>query len=310
MTDPIRLAIAGMGKIARDQHVPAIEGGDTFTLVAAIEPAGAVAEDVPTFPDVAALAASGVAVDAVAVCTPPQHRRAVADAALAAGWHVLLEKPPASTLAEVAALESRAREHGRTLFTAWHSRFAAGVGPAREWLAGKTIRSVAIEWREDVRVWHPGQAWIFASGGMGVFDPGINALSILTLLLGQSVWLEGGTLDMPANAAAPIAGSLDLRTAGGAPVAMGMDFLQTGPQTWTIAVETDAGRLVLEQGGSVLTLPDGSRHEGPDAEYPSLYAEFARLIAAGQSAVDTAPLMLVADAMLRCERRQVEPFIE
>ena len=299
-----------MGKIARDQHVPAIAASDAFTLVAAIEPSGAVAEDVPTFPGVAALSASGVAVDAVAVCTPPQHRRAVADAALAAGWHVLLEKPPASTLAEVAALESRAKENDRTLFTAWHSRFAAGVDPARKWLAGKTVRSVKIEWREDVRVWHPGQAWIFASGGMGVFDPGINALSILTLLLDQSVWLEGGTLEVPSNAAAPIAGSLDLRAAGGAPIAMAMDFLQAGPQTWIIAIETDAGQLLLEDGGSILTLPNGSRNEGPDAEYPALYNEFARLIAAGESAVDIAPLMLVADSMLRCERRQVEPFIE
>jgi len=33
-----------------------------------------------------------------------------------------------------------------------------------------------IEWKEDVRVWHPGQAWIWEPGGLGVFDPGINAL--------------------------------------------------------------------------------------------------------------------------------------
>jgi D-galactose 1-dehydrogenase/L-arabinose 1- dehydrogenase len=42
---------------------------------------------------------------------------------------------------------------------------------------------VQLIWREDVRVWHPGQDWLLAAGGFGVFDPAINALSILTRVL-------------------------------------------------------------------------------------------------------------------------------
>jgi D-galactose 1-dehydrogenase len=42
---------------------------------------------------------------------------------------------------------------------------------------------VNVIWREDVRVWHPGQDWIWQPGGLGVFDPGINALSIITHIL-------------------------------------------------------------------------------------------------------------------------------
>ena len=57
---------------------------------------------------------------------------------------------------------------------------AQAVAPAKAWLAGKTIKQAKIIWREDVRKWHPGQDWIFEAGGMGVFDPGINALSIMT----------------------------------------------------------------------------------------------------------------------------------
>ena len=44
--------------------------------------------------------AAGVAVDAVALCTPPQVRYAIAVQALAAGLHVFLEKPPGATLSE------------------------------------------------------------------------------------------------------------------------------------------------------------------------------------------------------------------
>src|SRR3546814_4182786 len=88
----------------------------------------------------------------------------------------MLEKPPGATLSEVHALEALARKQGRTLFATWHSREAAAVEPARALLATRKIRSVRVEWKEDVRHWHPGQAWIWEPGGLGVFDPGINAL--------------------------------------------------------------------------------------------------------------------------------------
>ncbi|MEX0304004.1 MAG: gfo/Idh/MocA family oxidoreductase, partial [Leisingera sp.] len=51
---------------------------------------------------------------------------------------------------------------GRVLFASWHFRFATGVPAAR---AGPTVI-----WREDVRHWHPGQAWLWQPGGLGVFD--------------------------------------------------------------------------------------------------------------------------------------------
>jgi D-galactose 1-dehydrogenase len=129
----------------------------------------------------------------VSLCTPPQPRHALAHLALAAGKHVMLEKPPGATLSEVEDLRLTAAERGLTLQTTWHSRYAQGVAPAREWLADKTIKSVRIDWREDVRVWHPGQTWIWEAGGLGVFDPGINALSIATAILPRPFFLTGAT---------------------------------------------------------------------------------------------------------------------
>ena len=46
---------------------------------------------------------------------------------------------------------------------------------------------------------------------------------------------------------------------------------------------------------------------GPADEYPDIYAEFARLIAAGTSKVDDAPFQLVADAFMLGKRIQVDP---
>src|SRR3546814_20550411 len=92
----------------------------------------------------------------------------------------MLEKPPAATTTEICALADHARARGVTLFATGHSREAAGVAGARDWLSGKRIRAAHIRWKEDIRRWHPGQEWILDAGGFGVFDPGINALSILT----------------------------------------------------------------------------------------------------------------------------------
>jgi D-galactose 1-dehydrogenase len=307
--DPIRIAVVGMGKIARDQHLPAIAGDTAFSLAATVSPHDQGVEGIPHLTSLDDLLSNGPAVDAVALCTPPQVRYDLATAALKRGVHVFLEKPPGATLAEVDALQARADKVGASLFAAWHSRFAAGVAPARAWLADRHIVKVEIVWREDVRVWHPGQAWIWEPGGLGVFDPGINALSIATYILPRPFFLRSGVLERPLNRAAPIAAKLLFCDTSGAPITMDLDWRQTGPQSWDIIVETDAGICKLSRGGAVLTLPSGTEHS-EDREYPGLYARFATLIRTGRSDVDTSPLKLVADAFLRAQREIVEPFNE
>ncbi|MBR0552824.1 Gfo/Idh/MocA family protein [Stakelama marina] len=313
MTAPIRLAVVGMGKIAHDQHLPAIAAGKSFELVATVSRHGEAVDGKPFFNNIDELAASDVEVDAVALCTPPQVRRTIAETAIENGWHTFLEKPPGATLAEVVALRDLADEKGVSLFASWHSRYAEAVEPARDWLANRDIRKVTIIWREDVRVWHPGQHWIWEPGGFGVFDPGINALSIATRILPDPFFVETADLDVPSNCAAPIAARIDFRGAKGTPISMDLDFRQEGPQSWDIIVETDAGTLKLAKGGSVLTIDGNEQRQPAEAlhgEYPGLYRRFAAIIRAGVSDVDLSPLRLVADAFLRGKHNSVEEFIE
>lgn len=303
----IRIGIVGVGKIARDQHLPAIAASPDFTLVAAASRHGHV-DTVPNHVSIEEMIAAET-LDAVALSQPPQVRFAAAHTALSAGKHVFLEKPPGATLSELRILEDLARAKGVTLFASWHSRFASGVEPAREWLAGKAIRAVTITWKEDVRHWHPGQDWIWEPGGMGVFDPGINALSIATAIL-PPFYLVDGRLEVPANRFAPIAAQLQFRDAAGTPIAAEFDWRQTGPQTWDIRVETDGGELLLSKGGSELAIAGQAVPLAPEAEYPGLYDRFARLIAEGRSEVDVAPFVHVADAFLRCARQPVDAFYD
>jgi D-galactose 1-dehydrogenase len=247
--------------------------------------------------------------EAVALCQPPQARVAAALAAVEAGLHVFLEKPPGATLAEIGILKDAARERGVSLFASWHSRYAPGVEPARRWLSGRRIRSVTIAWLEDVRHWHPGQDWIWDAGGMGVFDPGINALSIATHIL-PPFYLTGAALSVPANRQAPIAADLDFTDADGTPIRATFDWRQTGPQTWDIRVETADGPLVLSKGGAALTIGDREQPLPKEAEYRGLYDHFAALVRSGASDVDLDPLIHAADAFMRGERRTVEAFTD
>lgn len=303
----IRLAIVGLGKIARDQHLPAIAGTPGIEL-SAVASRNAALDGVPRFATLEELLADGPEIDAVALCTPPQVRRAQAATALKAGKHVLLEKPPGATVSEIAPLVAAAERSGRTLFASWHSRFAPAVEPARALLADREIRAVAVEWKEDVRVWHPGQDWIFEPGGLGVFDPGINALSILTRILKHPFFLTGAMLAFPANRDAPIAASLDFSDETGLPIRAEFDFLQTGPQTWDIHVETDAGRTTLSSGGARLLQDGRVLVDEKEAEYAGIYGHFVDLVGNGASDVDLTPLVHVADAFMLGRRTVAAPF--
>ncbi|MGF1553156.1 MAG: Gfo/Idh/MocA family protein [Paracoccaceae bacterium] len=301
------LAIVGVGKIARDQHAPAIEASDALRLAATVSRSGGL-DGVENHESLDALFDARPDVGAVVLSMPPQARFAAAAQALRAGRHVMLEKPPGVGVAEVLALERMTRETGVSLFATWHSRHAAGVAPARAWLAERRVQSVAIDWREDVREWHPGQQWIWQAGGLGVFDPGINALSILTTILPEPLRLTEATLSVPENRDTPIAADLRFETVGGAPVVAGLDWRHEGPPVWEIRVATDEGRLVLAEGGARLAGDDAAEEvEGP-GEYVGLYRRFAELIARGESDVDVAPFLHVADAFMLGRRRIVAPF--
>ena len=119
------IALVGMGKIARDQHLPAIAASPQFDLVAIVGPTGT--DGIPRFDTVSDLARSGPAVDAVVICTPPQVRAGIAHAAIDAGLHVMLEKLPAVDVAELEGIRRHASERSVSLFTAWHSQFAPRV---------------------------------------------------------------------------------------------------------------------------------------------------------------------------------------
>lgn len=308
-----KIGIIGFGKIARDQHAPAIAASPDFELVGVSNfGSGAPPQGVPGFGDFHELLKAIPDLDSVAICTPPGPRRLIAAHCLAAGRNVLLEKPPAATVTEVRDIAQRAQAAGKVAFATYHAQHNLAVKAAADVLAGKIIRKLAVTWKEDLRRWHPGQDWILGAGGFGIFDPGINALSILTRILPTPIFVSAARLSFPANRQAPIAATLSFATGEGEgeELAAEFDWRQTGLQTWEIDVETRDGlKLKLVDGGSKLQVDGQPPLIGPADEYPDIYREFAGLLAAGQSNVDSAPFQLVADAFMLAERRAVEAFV-
>ncbi|SPJ22648.1 Gfo/Idh/MocA family protein [Palleronia abyssalis] len=304
---PTPIAIVGVGKIARDQHIPAIAADPRFELAATVSRSGGV-DGVENHASVEALLEARPDVEALSLCMPPIPRFNAARAAIAAGRHVMLEKPPGATVAEVLTLDRMSRDANVTLFATWHSRHAAAAGPARDWLAEKRLTGIRVDWKEDVRKWHPGQDWIWRAGGLGVFDPGINALSLLTAICPVPLHLTSATLSVPENRATPIAADLEFSDGEDLTAMAAFDWRQKGGEIWQIEVETDAGTLSLTEGGARMFVDGTERGLEDPGEYPDLYRRFGDLLADGASDVDPLPLIHVADAFMLGRHLTVEPF--
>ena len=304
---PIRLAILGYGKIAADQHVPAIKDNPRLELVATSSRSGqGVAQ---TFTDWRELVRSVEGLEAVAITTPPGPRYAIARECIEAGFHCLLEKPPTAGLAEIADLACLAEGRGVTLFTTWHAQHHATVDAAARALAGKRIKSMRIHWHEDVHKWHPGQQWIWAPGGFGVFDPGINAFSIATKIFPGSLFVQSADLSFPADAQTPIAADMTFYSPeADGPLTASLDWRHAQGEEWTIEVEASDGTKVrLADGGATLTVDGQETADRGIGEYPDIYRTFVDLIDERRSLVDVAPMRLVADCLLVGGRSTVDP---
>jgi D-galactose 1-dehydrogenase len=145
-----------------------------------------------------------------------------------------------------------------------------------------------------------------------VFDPGINALSIVTRILPDAIFIRSADLSVPSNKQSPIAADLVFGTGReGEDLRASFDFRQTGDQTWDIDVETASGkRLALRQGGTRLETDGTVVVDEKGEEYEGVYETFDALLRQGRSDVDDSPLRLVADAFLIGRRKSVEPFNE
>ncbi|HEX2587773.1 MAG TPA: Gfo/Idh/MocA family oxidoreductase [Gaiellales bacterium] len=269
---PLRVGLLGGGWIAR-VHAPAIAGATDAELVAVcdLDPtrAQAVAE-----PLGAAVYTSWEEMlereqlDALWVCTPPMHHRAPAEAALAAGLHVYLEKPVARTVADGEAIAEAAQS----------SRAVCAVG--YQWHASELLERAreALDGAEPVllagRNFGPvaGRPWFMdqAQGGGQILERGSHHIDLQRRLAGEvasvRVTAARGGLSGQANTGIDEAIVMELSFASGTLGTVQIAWTRPGqPEVYSTDVLADGVTMQLELGPDRYRLTGRSRHGSLDA---------------------------------------------
>lgn len=289
---PIRIGVVGLGKIARDQHLPVIAASTNFEIAFLADRAVESDINAPHFTSLDSALESGISCDAVALCTSPQPRFELCERLFDFDCAILLEKPAAATFAQAETILANAQRSGNLVFAAWHSKFSPQIEMARQWMASRDLIHGRVEWRENAKKWHPGQDWLWRDGGFGVFDPGMNALSILSEIVPNRLQVENGQLFIPENAETPAKANFQLST-GSAEIDVAFEFLASDSEKWDIFLEaTDGSRMMLSRGGASIAIDSRPTVHDTPKEYESVYAHFANLIQQHKTDFDIEPLRI------------------
>jgi predicted dehydrogenase len=195
---PITLALVGCGAVAQQFYAPALrelERHGLLRVVALADPAaGARSTLAASFSHARAVAtvaeALATAPQLTVVASPPRFHREHTEAALAAGSHVLCEKPMAASAAECEALLAAAERAGRFLAVGHYKRFMPAHRALRHFIEHRTfgaLRHLAIA--EGGKFNWPAASDSFfrreqTPGGV-LLDIGVHVLDLLRWWLGE-----------------------------------------------------------------------------------------------------------------------------
>lgn len=217
----MRIGLVGYGTGGRHFHAPFILAaeGVTLTGVVARAPAtvAAVARDlpgIPVHPSLSAMIAAG-GLDAVTITTPPATRRNLVLEAIAAGLHVVADKPFAPDAAGGLHLAEAARRRGVTLSVFHNRRWDADLRSLGRVIAERRLGQL---WRVHSRMDFddPATLEVGPEGGL-LRDLGSHLVDQMLWLLGPAVSVQAA-LDTVQRPEGPTNGSfvLSLRHASGA----------------------------------------------------------------------------------------------
>ena len=201
----LRVAVVGAGANIAAQHFEAIAALDRLELVAVCDVNEGRREQVVArtgarfYADVERMLREASA-DLVAVITPHPSHAELAEAALASGAHVLVEKPMAVTVSEADRMLRAASAAGRILAVSFQQRFAPMTERLSGWLrSGELgeVQRVAIHepWLRTAAYFAaaPWRATWQGEGGGVLMNQAPHALDLLTNLLGLPSRVHGLT---------------------------------------------------------------------------------------------------------------------
>ena len=198
----VRIGVVGCGAIAQRRHLAEGVLRDDVKIVAVCDPKPGRAEqiaarfNVPKFYlDHQTMFAAG-GIDAAVICTPNALHASHSIDALAAGFHVLVEKPMATTLADARAMIAAAEKAGRFLMVGQNQRLMAAHRKARAILQSGSLGKV-LNFQTTFKHGGPdgwsvdgARSWFFQKelAAMGVCgDLGVHKIDLIMFLLGEDI---------------------------------------------------------------------------------------------------------------------------
>jgi myo-inositol 2-dehydrogenase / D-chiro-inositol 1-dehydrogenase len=259
----VRVGIIGCGWVAQTGHLPALSRLPDVEVVAVADPDPVRLERTGDsfgierrYPDHRGLV-EDPAIDVVGVCVPAASHVEVATAAVEAGKHVLLEKPPALGTDEWDRLAATVAAAGVTFMVGlnmrWHPPFRAArelirAGELGEIQCVRTVlvnhmldRPEAPDWRSERR-----------RGGGALMEMGIHHLDLWRFLLDVEVE-EVFAISRGDDESLAVSG----RMRSGVPVSS--LFSQKTAQFNEVDVYGDAGRLTASPFSALRLLPNSKK---------------------------------------------------
>lgn len=230
MTEPVRCALIGAGRIAQT-YAQAFATCDDVELVAVVDVNLDAAQKTaagfgcPTFQTPSQLMAAGPDVDAAVICAPPNTHRDLAIQFVQHGWHVLCEKP--FTIDSISARDmiAVARNRDRVLTMASKFRYVTDVIKARELIRSGLLGEVVLWENAFTSRVEMGNRWNAdpsVSGGGVLMDNGTHSVDLMRYFLGplaevqvvegkrvQALCVED-TVRIYVRSASGVLGSIDL----------------------------------------------------------------------------------------------------
>jgi len=205
----LKVGVIGCGKISQVRHLPEYAANPEVKIAALFDLNAERAQTLALQYGAKTYAAYGELlndpeIDAVSVCTSNDSHADITCAALAAGKHVLCEKPMATTLKDCERMVEAARAYGKILMIDQNQRLAGAHVKARELIRAGAIGK-PLTFRTSFR--HAGpETWSIEPGAgtwffdrkravMGAMaDLGIHKTDLIQYLLGQTVVETRATL--------------------------------------------------------------------------------------------------------------------
>jgi predicted dehydrogenase len=194
----MRVGVIGAGAWGAEAHIPGFQACDDVAIVAVCDVDAARAEQVAREKDVpraytsveAMLAAEQL--DVVSIATPTDTHQATAGAAIAAGLHVLCEKPLARTLPQARAMAAQALAAGVYTKLGFTMRYAPSMRRLKELVTEGFIGTPYLlemmlqngQFLSPEKPWHWKLSQAHAGAGV-IVEYGIHGLDLARWVLGE-----------------------------------------------------------------------------------------------------------------------------